>query len=68
MQGLLNNGFVRWFDNRLPVLSWTNEHLEPQLHTPVMELVRLVEEFTGEAARGGAVDRGVSAVAENFAH
>jgi len=27
MQGLLNNVFVRWFDNRLPILSWTNHHL-----------------------------------------
>ena len=27
MQALLNNSFVRWFDNRLPVLSWANHHL-----------------------------------------
>ncbi len=27
MQSLLNIPFVRWFDNRLPVLSWTNHHL-----------------------------------------
>ena len=27
MQALLNNGFIRWFDNRLPVLSWTNHHM-----------------------------------------
>jgi len=27
MEKLLNNGAVRWFDNRLPVLSFVNEHL-----------------------------------------
>ncbi len=27
MQALINNGFVRWFDNRLPVLYWANHHL-----------------------------------------
>ncbi|MBT5435465.1 MAG: cytochrome b N-terminal domain-containing protein [Alphaproteobacteria bacterium] len=27
MERLLNIGLVRWFDNRLPILSFTNEHL-----------------------------------------
>ncbi len=27
MNGLMNNGFVRWFDNRLPIFSYVNEHL-----------------------------------------
>ena len=27
MNGFLNNGFVRWFDNRLPIFSYVNEHL-----------------------------------------
>jgi ubiquinol-cytochrome c reductase cytochrome b subunit len=27
MNGLMNNGFVRWFDSRLPVFSYVNEHL-----------------------------------------
>ena len=27
MERFLNRGFVRWFDSRLPVLSWTNKHL-----------------------------------------
>ncbi|MBC6440891.1 MAG: cytochrome b N-terminal domain-containing protein [Rhodospirillales bacterium] len=27
MDNLLNNGLVRWFDNRLPVFSYVNEHL-----------------------------------------
>ncbi len=27
MGNLLNNGFVRWFDNRLPILSFTQQHM-----------------------------------------
>ena len=27
MADFMNNGFVRWFDRRLPILSWTNHHL-----------------------------------------
>ncbi len=27
MADIMNNGFVRWFDRRLPILSWTNHHL-----------------------------------------
>jgi len=27
MNGFMNNGFVRWFDNRLPIFSYVNEHL-----------------------------------------
>ena len=27
MGNLLNNGLVRWFDNRLPILSFTQEHM-----------------------------------------
>jgi quinol-cytochrome oxidoreductase complex cytochrome b subunit len=27
MNGLMNNGFVRWFDSRLPIFSYVNEHL-----------------------------------------
>ncbi len=27
MEGFLNNGLVRWFDSRLPVFSYVNEHL-----------------------------------------
>jgi len=27
MHGLMNNSFVRWFDNRLPIFYYVNEHL-----------------------------------------
>ncbi|MDE0240022.1 MAG: cytochrome b N-terminal domain-containing protein [bacterium] len=27
MADFMNNGLVRWFDRRLPILSWTNHHL-----------------------------------------
>ncbi len=31
-------------------MAWTNEHLEPSLHTLVMELVRLGEELRSREA------------------
>ena len=53
--GTLLDGSPETLGRAVQWMSWTNEHLEPHLHTLVMELRRLREDLRNPGAVGAAV-------------
>ena len=62
-RGTLADGSPEALGRAVQWMSWTNEHLEPHLHTLVMELSRLREDLRSPAAAEAAV-RGIAPALE----